>query len=79
MLPQYMALCVSLFRPKTFYATSKQGRRVRFDMSTASWKTTFVGSLHAAYSALRYFLCREGGLIGGTGYERGDLCNSRLN
>ena len=30
MLPQYMALCVSLFCPKHFYATSKQDRRLRF-------------------------------------------------
>ena len=34
MLPQYMALCISLFRQKKIYATSKQGRRLRFGMLT---------------------------------------------
>ena len=57
MLPQYMALCVSLFVKKKIYATSKQGRRLGFGMLTALTSIRSSKVLHHASCLMPHASC----------------------
>ena len=64
MLPQYMALCVTLFVcqfvQKNFKATSKQGRRLSFGMLTALTNIRSTKVLHHASWIMQHTSCIAG-------------------